>query len=171
MKKTYKPKDEKIAKLMKIHSQIKIEKPIKCELFTKAAKLIALVVLMTSCSAQWHLKRAVKKDPSILFERVVTMIDTIIVRDSVIKKDTFIMRKIDTAIVETEKFKTIVYRHHDTFRVETKIKGDTIRITKKIALPPMIKYINYPKWPIYLAVMAFILGVCSVLLKNKKHVK
>lgn len=168
MKKTYKPKDEKIAKLTKVHSEVKIAKPIKCELFTKSVKMIAVMVLLSSCSAQWHLDKAIKKDPSIIRERVVTIIDTLIVRDSVIKRDTLVMRKIDTAIIETEKFKTIVYRYHDTFKIETKIKADTIRITKQITLPPVIQYKKQSFWPFIVAVVGLILAFWAMIKGLKK---
>ena len=171
MKKTYKPKDDKIAKLAKVHSEVKIAKPIKCELFTKTAKIIAVVLLLSSCTAQWHLQQAVKKDPTIITERVVTIIDTLIIRDSFIQRDTFVMRKIDTAIIETEKFKTIVYRYHDTFRVETKIKGDTIRITKKIISPPLVKYQKASIWPFIVAVVGLFLAFWAMAKQMNKDGK
>lgn len=171
MKKTYKPKDEKIAKLAKVHNEVKIAKPIKCELFTKTTKIIAVVLLFSSCSAQWHLDKAIKKDPNIIRERVVTIIDTLIVRDSFIERDTFVMRKIDTAIIENEKFKTIVYRHHDTFRVETKIKGDTIKITKTITLPPLVKYQKASIWPFIVAVVGLFLAFWAMAKQMNKDGK
>jgi hypothetical protein len=167
-KKSYLPKKEKIDKLTKVYSEIKVLKPIKCDFFTKTAKLGLVILFMSSCSAQWHLDKAIKKDPSIIRERVVTIIDTLIVRDSIIQRDTFIMRKVDTAIIETEKFKTIVYRHHDTFRIETKIKGDTIRITKQITLPPTIQYKRQSIWPFIVAVVGLFLALWAMYNKGGK---
>lgn len=99
---------------------------------------ILIALLLTSCSAQWHIKRAIKKDPSILQDSVV--FDTVIVVEPREIHDTFTTTEYDTITLEDSFVYTQVIREKDVLRVYTKCKADTIRITKK--LPPQIKYIE-----------------------------
>ena len=133
VKKTYKPKDEKVKKLTKYFTELKIVKPANCDLFTKG-KVIVLLVMLTGCSAEWHLKKAIKKNP-LLIQPSVHTIDTIVIRDSVAFTDTFVSKTIDTLTIEKEGVKTIVYRNHDVIRIKTIVKPDTIRIQKTIRVP------------------------------------
>ena len=136
VKKTYKPKEDKVKKLTTYITQLKIVKGVKCDLFTKA---IIILVMSTGCSAGWHLKKAIKKDPS-LAQTSIHTIDTLFVRDSVSITDTFTTKTIDTITIEKDGVKTIVYRNHDVIRVQTIVKADTIRYTKTIQLPPQVQY-------------------------------
>jgi hypothetical protein len=135
VKKTYKPKDEKVKKLTNYMTQLKIVKGIKCDLFTKAV----IILMMSGCSAEYHLEQAIKKNPA-MAQISVYGIDTVFVRDSVTITDTFTTKTIDTLTIEKDGVKTIVYRNHDVIRVQTIVKADTIRYTKTIQLPPQIQY-------------------------------
>ena len=106
-------------------------------LFKGVAKVLFLGIFFSSCSAQWHLKKAVKKNPNIITEKVIREIDTLIIRDSVRFNDTFVTKSIDTIKIENERFNTIIYRFHDTIRVVQTLKGDTIKITKKVVVPKL----------------------------------
>ena len=56
----------------------------------KVFKFLFLALLITSCSAQWHLKRAIKKDPNILKGKDTTIVfDTMIVTKDYYHEDTF----------------------------------------------------------------------------------
>ena len=128
-------------------TQLKIVNGVKCDLFTKTTKIIAILVMLTGCSAQWHLDKAVKKDPSIIKPSTHT-IDTLIVTDSVAITDTFVSKTIDTLTIEKDGVKTIVYRNHDVIRIKTVVKPDTIRIQKTISIP-QIQYkerVSVPQW-------------------------
>jgi hypothetical protein len=131
VKKTYKPKDEKVKKLTNYMTQLKTINKVKCELFTKAT---ILLVMLTGCSAEYHLKKAIKKDPSII-KPTTHVIDTIILTDSVTITDTFVTKTIDTLTIEKDGVKTIVYRNHDVIKIKTIVKPDTIRIQKTISIP------------------------------------
>jgi len=136
VKKTYKPKEEKVKKLTKYFTELKIVKPGNCDLFTKA-KLIVILVMLTGCSAEWHLKKAIKKNPSLIQPSVHT-IDTIVIRDSFEFSDTFVTKTTDTITIEKEGVQTIVYRDHDIIKVRTIVKPDTIRIQKTIQVPQVM---------------------------------
>lgn len=146
VKKTYKPKEEKVKKLTTYITQLKIVNAVKCDLFTKTTKIIAIMIFFTGCSAEWHLKRAIQKNPAMA---QTSTIDTVFVRDFVTITDTFTTKTIDTLVVQKDGVKTIVYRNHDVIRVQTVVKADTIRFTKTIQLPPQIRWkerIKVPQW-------------------------
>lgn len=123
-------------------TQLKTINKVKCELFTKAT---IILVMLTGCSAEYHLKKAIKKDPSII-KPTIHVIDTIILTDSVAITDTFVSKTIDTMVVEKDGVKTIVYRNHDVIRIQTVVKPDTIRIQKTITIP-QVQYKERVKVP------------------------
>mgnify|MGYP000730891697 CR=1 FL=1 len=102
--------------------------------------------MSTGCSSQWHLKKAIQKNPSLITTSTHT-IDTMFVRDSVTITDTFTTEKVDTITIEKDGVKTIVYRNHDIIRIKTIVKADTIRFTKTFQLPPTIQYKERIKVP------------------------
>ena len=162
VKKTYKPKDEKVKKLTKYFTELKIVKPANCDLFTKG-KVIVLLVMLTGCSAEWHLKKAIKKNPSLIQPSVHT-IDTIVIRDSFAISDTFVSKTIDTITIEKEGVKTIVYRNHDVIRIKTIVKPDTIRIQKTIRVP-QVYYEERFKIPQMVGIgVALLLGLLFLIL-------
>jgi hypothetical protein len=165
VKKTYKPKEEKVKKLTTYITQLKIVNAVKCDLFTKA-KIIAIMIFLTGCSAEWHLKKAIKKNPEM--EQTSThTIDTLFVRDSVSITDTFTTKTIDTITIEKDGVKTIVYRNHDVIRVHTVVKADTIRYTKTIQLPAQIKYTDRVKVPQWIGLTLF-LGLILLMIIIKR---
>lgn len=147
MKKRYKPKQENVQKMTAFYKKIKGVNQVQFNLIKKVTKILLIVGLFSSCSAQWHLKKAVRKNPDLLKPQSV-LIDTIITTDSVVSRDTFISNVIDTMVIENEKFRTVVLRSYDTLRVETILKPDTIRITKTIELPAQIVYKKSYHWVI-----------------------
>ena len=99
---------------------------------------ILITILLSSCSANWHMKRAVQKEPSILTERVI--FDTIVIKEEKVLHDTFHTTEYDTVVMEDSFVYTQVIREKDIIKVYTKCKADTVRITK--VLPPQVNYIE-----------------------------
>ena len=124
-------------------TQLKSVVKVTCHLFTKS---VLVIILFTGCSSQWHLKKAIQKNPAMAQTSIHT-IDTLFVRDSVTITDTFTTEKVDTITIEKDGVKTIVYRNHDVIRVHTVVKADTIRYTKTIQLPPRVEYKERIKVP------------------------
>ena len=87
-------------------------------------KLILLSSLM-SCSAQWHLKKAVQKDPLILVK------DTLIVNDTVVSPpvaitDTVIMKQHDTITLVKDRLSVKIVKVNDTITIDAICDSDTI---------------------------------------------
>ncbi len=112
-------------------------------------KYVVAILLLTSCSATWHLKRAIKKDPSLLLSRDTVLVhDTQFVTKERVLTDSFFTTCYDTITLEDSFVFTRVIRRDNVIKVYTKCKSDTVRITTKIPfkLPPTVTYKNDPFW-------------------------
>ncbi len=114
----------------------------------KVLAIISLICLvaLTSCSASFHLRRAIQKDPTIIQPEIVQVVDTVIITPSERVETTFVALPIDTITIEKERLRIKIRRIHDTLRVEGECRSDTITITETIELPPVIKYEDRPWW-------------------------
>jgi hypothetical protein len=112
-------------------------------------KYAVAILLLTSCSASWHLKRAIKKDPSLLNGGDTVLVhDTQFVTKERVLIDSFVTTCYDTITLEDSFVFTQVIRRDNVIKVYTKCKSDTVRITTKIPfkLPPTVTYKNDPFW-------------------------
>ena len=114
----------------------------------KVLAIISLICLvaLTSCSASFHLRRAIEKDPTIIQPEIVQVVDTVIITPLERTETTFVALPIDTITIEKERLRIKIRRIHDTLRVEGECRSDTITITETIELPPVIKYEDRPWW-------------------------
>jgi len=87
-------------------------------------KLI-LVLSLTSCSAQWHLKKAVQKDPMILKKDTLVVQDTFVV-PPVVLKDTVTLKQHDTITITKDRLRVKIVKVNDTLIIEGKCASDTI---------------------------------------------
>lgn len=126
--------------------------------------LIVFATLLSSCSANWHLKRAIKKDPSLKRDTIVK-IDTAIVTQEKILSDTIVVS--DTIVREIKSDGVVIrlQKIHDTIKVEAICESDTIRITKEVEV---IRYVEQKKTSIFeearLMIRSIIALIVSVLL-------
>ena len=132
----------------------------------KVLAIISLICLiaLTSCSASFHLRRAIQKDPTIIQPEIVQVVDTVIITPSERTETTFVALPIDTITIEKERLRIKIRRIHDTLRVEGECRSDTITITETIELPPVIKYEDRPWWSKWL--MWALVGLFGIKVLN-----
>ena len=87
-------------------------------------KLI-LIMSLTSCSAQWHLKKAVHKDPTILEKDTLVVTDTV-VSPPVAITDTVIMKQHDTITLVKDRLRVNIVKVNDTITIDAICDSDTI---------------------------------------------
>lgn len=87
-------------------------------------KLI-LVLSLTSCSAQWHLRKAVRKDPAILEKDTLVVMDTV-VSPPVAITDTVIMKQHDTITLVKDRLRVNIVKVNDTITIDAICDSDTI---------------------------------------------
>ena len=92
--------------------------------------IITVALLLQSCGAQWHLKRAIAKDPTIVQERTEKL-DTVVITQEKLVRDTIVLKRIDTTTIERNSVRIKIRRIHDTIQVQAECLSDTIRIVKK----------------------------------------
>lgn len=101
---------------------------------------VIIAVSLTSCGAQWHLKRAIAKDPEILHQKDVS-IDTMVVTQKIAVTDTLVLKQRDTITTVKERVKIKVLRYSDTIKVEVECPPDTVKIVKKVPVDQLV-YVN-----------------------------
>jgi hypothetical protein len=82
-------------------------------------------MLLSSCSAQWHLKRAVQKDPMILKKDTLVVQDTFVV-PPVVLKDTVILKQHDTIRLIKDRLRVNIVKVNDTITIDAICDSDTI---------------------------------------------
>jgi hypothetical protein len=118
-------------------------------------RYLLLVLLLSGCSAQWHLKKACKKQPSICSDSVVVRVDTFTVRDAFEYHRVDTTEVVDTIIIDTGSIQVRIIRENNIIRTTVKQKPDTTYITTIRTLPPTVIYKeNLFKWWYLLIIFA-----------------
>jgi hypothetical protein len=118
-------------------------------------RYLLLVLLLSGCSAQWHLKKACKKQPSICSDSVVVRVDTFTVRDTFEYHRVDTTKVVDTIIIDTGSIQVRIIRENNIIRTTVKQKPDTTYITTIRTLPPTVIYKeNLFKWWYLLIIFA-----------------
>jgi hypothetical protein len=106
----------------------------------KWVAVVGMSMMITSCGASWHLKRAIAKDPSIIKPKVVE-IDTMVVVEEKTLVDTLVITQTDTVvrtIENDEGVKIKLQRIHDTIRVDVFCPPDTVHIVETYEIPQVV---------------------------------
>lgn len=122
--------------------------------------LLLLMLLMSSCSAQWHLQKAVKKDPAILEKKVITVTDTV-VTEPIVVKDTVTLAQTDTVEIVKDRFRVKIIRSFDTLMIDGGCEADTIIRTVEVPVETLV-YKEKDKW--YHKVQAVSMWILIVLI-------
>lgn len=104
------------------------------------AVALVLGLVLSSCSAEYHLKKACKKDPTICRDSVRVETDTLWKTDTMKSVDTFTMAVIDTIVIDTNGCKLELTRNGNKFKAN---------ITSKIPTKTITKTITHRRWVTY----------------------
>ena len=146
-------------------------------------RFLIIMFLFSSCSATYHIKKAIKKDPAIIQERVVTDTLTIEKLDSVAYtiNDTIRYTYFKTTTDTLIKFKYKYIQNPKTrqeIRLESKevikvIKEDAktdrldLRLDKRLNQTEVRKSVGGWRLWIFLLIIGFILGMVFILIIKK----
>lgn len=113
----------------------------------RVAVMVTAALMIESCGASWHLKRAIAKDPTIVQTQIV-QIDTTIITPERIIHDTIVTRAVDTIELVRDRVRIQLVRNYDTIAVNVECPSDTIRIVRDVAVdnicPP--QQYDFTKW-------------------------
>ena len=121
--------------------------------------LAALIILLASlalgsCSAEWHLKKAIKKGAVVTRNKW----DTVFVTKERQLFDTLIVKEVDSVVVLKDNIQVSLIRKFDTIRVKAICLPDTIRVTKwvKTTIKPSEKPVR--TW-VFISICCFALAM------------
>jgi hypothetical protein len=122
-----------------------------------------LLLLLTSCSANWHLQQATKKGARVTQDKW----DTVIVTKERQLFDTLILKEIDSVVVRKDNIQVSLIRKFDTIRLKAICLPDTIRVTKwvKTTIKPNERPVR--TW-VFISICCFLL---AMLFRNRGRKK
>lgn len=131
--------------------------------------LAALIILLASlalgsCSANWHLKQAVKKGARVEQQKW----DTLIVTKERQLFDTLIVKEIDSVVVRKDNIQVSLIRKFDTIRLKAICLPDTIRVTKwvKTTIKPSERPVR--TW-VFISICCFLLAMLFAIEGAKRR--
>ncbi len=118
----------------------------------------ASVALLSSCSAEYHFKRACKLEPMFCEEEIQFQFDTTIIRDSLYFYNTYYTKSVDTIFIDSGGVQVRVIRNNNYITTEIRKPNDTIRVTttRTIKAPTKWRVIDLNKWFLGAVVLALI---------------
>ena len=129
---------------------------------------ILISLLFVGCSANWHIKKAIKKDPSILLTDTITVVDTLrVITNNVSTDSTFILSR-DTVVLKKDKLTIKHYYYRDSIYLWGECESDTIYKPFEVKVPVDKIIINeplFPRWLWWIVILFIGLFVLNRLLK------
>lgn len=129
--------------------------------------VLSLCLIMTSCGADYYLKRAIAKDPSILQQEIVRL-DTVLITKERILRDTIVSAKYDTIERIQNNVSIKIVRINDTILVDVLCPQDTIFFTKEIKVDKLVYNKKRPSEIIFLWALLIVLFLLY-LIRIVKH--
>jgi hypothetical protein len=104
----------------------------------KLISIALLLVLMGGCSADWHVRRALKKNPLLLQKDTLRVNDTIVTES--ISHDTMLHFNtlFDTIRIDKERLSVRIVRVNDSIYVRGECKSDTIYRTIEVPIEKIV---------------------------------
>ena len=113
----------------------------------RVAVMMLTALMIESCGASWHLRRAIAKDPTIVQTQIVRM-DTTIITPERIVRDTIVTNAVDTIELVRDRVRIQLIRRFDTIAVNVECPSDTIRVVQTASVdsicPPRPN--DWTKW-------------------------
>ena len=106
-------------------------------MFKQCLILLSATLILSGCSAEWHLTKAIKKNPSILQSKTMTVTDTV-VTDPIVVRDTVTISQRDTVEIIKDKFRVKIMRSYDTLIIDGGCDADTIVRTVSVSVPQLV---------------------------------
>lgn len=110
---------------------------------------IILLLIFSSCSSQWHLKKAIKKDPTILHVDTIKVVDTVQFITKEVQKDSVFILSSDTTIIKKDNLTIKHFYSRDSVFLWGECAADTIHEIREIKVPfekVVYKERFFPKW-------------------------
>jgi len=116
--------------------------------------LLFVTLILSGCSPEWLLKQAIKKDPTLLTTKTITVTDTV-VTEPIVVKDTVTVSQVDTVEIVKDKFRVKIMRSYDTLIVDGGCDSDTIVRTIEVPFEQVVYKEEHKifRWSFYLWIL------------------
>jgi hypothetical protein len=94
-------------------------------------------LILSGCSAEWHLSKAVRKNPELLKPKTMIVTDTV-VTDPIVVKDTVTISQVDTIEIVKDRFRVKIMRSYDTLIIDGGCDADTVIRTIRVDVPQLV---------------------------------
>ena len=133
--------------------------------------LLLSIFTMIGCSPKWHIKRAIRKDPTILVKDTINYADTFTVYTEHVQTDSVFIVSNDTTTIIKDNLTIRHFISRDSVFIYGECASDTIFITREIKVPFDKVVINdplFPRWLYWVLSLMVILFLLGRLKDNKK---
>jgi hypothetical protein len=107
-------------------------------MFNKLCIILISTLLLSGCSASWHLRKAVSKDPSILKPTVVTIWDTIVTPAIYLVDTVAVPGDADSSVIDNDTVRIVITKFQDKIIVKTKVKEIPYTVSVRAECPPQL---------------------------------
>lgn len=120
--------------------------------------IVLLGVCFSGCSPQWHVKKAIKKDPTILVHDTITVIDTFTVHSERVDVDSIFMVSKDTVTIIKDNLTIKHFIRNDSVFITGECDTVFLDVIREIEVPFEKIVINdtLPRW-VYLVIGSLVL--------------
>ena len=132
--------------------------------------LLISIFWIIGCSPKYHIKRAIKKDPTILVKDTIKYVDTFTVYTEHVEVDSVFMLSNDTTIIIKDNLTIKHFISRDSVFIYGECAADTIFVDREISIPNetiIIDELLLPKWVLWLGAIGFLLLIVNKIFKNK----
>jgi|DEB0MinimDraft_3_1074331.scaffolds.fasta_scaffold10427_2 hypothetical protein len=128
-----------------------------------------LILILSGCSAEWHLSKAVKKNPSLLKERITSVTDTVVV-EPIAVRDTVTLSKVDTVEIVKDRFRVKIMRSYDTLIIDGGCDADTIVRTISVQVPQLVvgetKFQRIQRYTFWGLVSLLLIAIALIIIRK-----
>ena len=128
-----------------------------------------LILILSGCSAEWHLSKAVKKNPSLLKERITSVTDTVVV-EPIAVRDTVTLSKVDTVEIVKDRFRVKIMRSYDTLIIDGGCDADTIVRTISVQAPQLVvgetKFQRIQRYTFWGLVSLLLIAIALIIIRK-----
>jgi hypothetical protein len=128
-----------------------------------------LILILSGCSAEWHLSKAVKKNPSLLKERITIVTDTVVV-EPIAVRDTVTLSKVDTVEIVKDRFRVKIMRSYDTLIIDGGCDADTIVRTISVQVPQLVvgetKFQRIQRYTFWGLVSLLLIAIALIIIRK-----
>lgn len=131
--------------------------------------LLVTTLLLTGCSAEWHLRQAVRKNSDLVKPQTISVWDTV-VTEPIAVRDTVTLSKVDTVEIVKDRFRVKIMRSYDTLIIDGGCDADTIVRTISVQVPQLVvgetKFQRIQRYTFWGLVSLLLIAIALIIIRK-----